>query len=205
MADIVQSMAPSDAPDDRRDAFVALFETHWGDVYRFARRRLRGDDAAHDVAAETFTVAWRRLDSIPAGHALPWLYRTAGNVLANRARTARRQDRLSAKLDGQPRPIRQDPGDAVIENAALADAFASLDDDARELLRLVAWEGLSHADIAGVLGVSTNAVALRVSRARRAFEDALADLDAPNGPDGSDATGRVGAGHEPGDHRGRTS
>ena len=43
----------------------------------------------------------------------------------------------------------------------------------RELLRLVAWEELSHAEIAATLGVSVNAVAIRLHRARARFEQAL--------------------------------
>ena len=52
------------------------------------------------------------------------------------------------------------------------EALARLSAD-QELLRLVAWEELSHAEIAEVMGISVNAVAIRLHRARARFEQAL--------------------------------
>lgn len=170
-------------------AFEALFHDHWSAVHSYARRRVTTADDAHDVAAETFAVAWRRRADIPAGHALPWLYRTAANVLANRHRGDRRRGRLTAKLAGQPRSMTADPGDVAADDQVIVAAFASLAEADREVLRLVAWEGLGNAEIARVLGVSTNAVALRVSRARQRLEQAV-------------LTEEAGAGQEMGDRHG---
>ncbi|MCW2931460.1 MAG: hypothetical protein JWM19_2422 [Actinomycetia bacterium] len=50
--------------DDRRDRFRALYEQHYLAVLRYATRRVAAD-AASDVVAETFLVAWRRLDDVP--------------------------------------------------------------------------------------------------------------------------------------------
>lgn len=157
----------------REAAFEALFAEHWSAVHAYARRRVAQAADAHDVAAETFAVAWRRFDDIPDEHALPWLYRTAANLLSNRHRSDRRRDRLTAKLSGLPRPDAADPADVVADDEIIVDAFDSLDEDDREVLRLVAWEGLANAEVASVLGVSTNAAALRLSRARRRLADAV--------------------------------
>lgn len=179
-------VAPRPAPRDERDErFVVLFRTHWAAVHAYARRRTSGDADAHDVAAETFTVAWRRLADIPEDHALPWLYRTAANVLANQTRSSRRRERLRNHAADQPHPHRPLLDEAVVADESLRTAFAALPDGERELLLLVAWEGLTNDEIATVLGVTTNAAALRVSRARAHFEDALltADADAGHGRD----------------------
>jgi RNA polymerase sigma-70 factor (ECF subfamily) len=53
------------------------------------------------------------------------------------------------------------------------EALSRLSDADQELLRLVAWEELDHAEIAQVLGVSVNAVAIRLHRARARFEQAM--------------------------------
>lgn len=174
-----------------RDAaeFEALFHAHWSAVHAYARRRVTSADDAHDVAAETFAVAWRRRADIPDGHALPWLYRTAANVLSNRHRGDRRRGRLTAKLAGQPSSMTADPGDVAADDEVIVAAFESLAEADREVLRLVAWEGLGNAEIAEVLGVSTNAVALRVSRARQRLEQAV-------------LTQEAGAGQEMGDRHG---
>ena len=58
------------------------------------RRTPTADDAA-DAVAETFTVAWIRLDDIPdRPEALFWLYATARQVLADGRRSRDRRDRL---------------------------------------------------------------------------------------------------------------
>jgi RNA polymerase sigma-70 factor (ECF subfamily) len=63
----------------------------------------------------------------------------------------------------------------------VAVAFRSLPEGDRELLALVGWEGLDHAQIATVLGCSRNAVRIRLHRARKRFRRAL-DENAEPGP-----------------------
>ncbi len=179
LSDLCARRPPSSGSAE--DRFAALFRQHWSAVHAYARRRSINDTDAHDIASETFTVAWRRFDELPPDHVLPWLYRTAANVLANRDRSTRRRLRLVAKMDSQPRPRFAAVDDVITDDAALAAAFATLDDDQRELLRLVAWEGLTNDEIGAVLDISSNAVASRVSRARAKFEDALATADEPSG------------------------
>ena len=57
-------------------------------VHRFVVRRA-GRDEAEDLAADVLTVAWRRRADVPDGAELPWLYRTAGFVVANHRRKGR--------------------------------------------------------------------------------------------------------------------
>lgn len=175
----LRSVAPVTSP--REATFEALFVEHWSAVHAYARRRVVQAADAHDVAAEVFAVAWRRLEDIPEGLALPWLYRTAANVLANRERGDRRRRRLTARLAGLPARATADPGDVAADDHAIVAAFHSLDEDDRELLRLAAWEGLRNEELAAVLGVSTNAAALRLSKARRRLADAVRTQDAAAG------------------------
>lgn len=53
-------------------------------------------------------------------------------------------------------------------------ALSRLDAEDQELLRLLEWDGLDRAEIATVLGISRNAVRVRLHRARRRFANALA-------------------------------
>jgi RNA polymerase sigma-70 factor (ECF subfamily) len=75
-------------------------------VLSFARRRAPDPETAQDVAAETFRVAWRRIDKVPDGAdgELPWLYAVARNILANHLRGQRRGGRLTARL-GRTAPV----------------------------------------------------------------------------------------------------
>jgi RNA polymerase sigma-70 factor (ECF subfamily) len=153
-----------------RQRFTAIYDAHYHRVLGYALRRAGPEDAA-DVVAETFTIAWRRLDAVPDGEAaLYWLYSTARRVLANHARGERRRSRLAQLLEREA-PVTVESLDASPRVAA---AFASLRADERELLLLVAWEGLDAAGIASVLGCSRNAARIRIHRARRRFARALA-------------------------------
>jgi RNA polymerase sigma-70 factor, ECF subfamily len=79
--------------------FNALYCAHSQAVLRYAGRRT-DPDSAGDIVAETFLVAWRRLDDVPTGpgQAEPWLYAVARRVLANAERSNRRAQRVAARL-----------------------------------------------------------------------------------------------------------
>jgi RNA polymerase sigma-70 factor (ECF subfamily) len=69
-------------------------------------------------------------------------------------------------------------------------ALQRLSFDDQEVLRLVAWEGLSHAEVAQVLQCSTNAVGIRVHRARQRLEIELDRLANPIDPTDTSGSGR---------------
>lgn len=134
----------------------------------FCRRRSDAETAA-DCAAETFLVAWRRLDDVPDGEAaLGWLYGVARRVLANEFRRARRWRRLRTRLrSGEPAP-EETPEVVVVrreQDQMMLAALARLRPGDQELLRLVWWEELSHAEIAELKGCSTQAASQRIHRA----------------------------------------
>jgi RNA polymerase sigma-70 factor (ECF subfamily) len=165
-----------------RIAFDSLFEENHGAVLAYALRRARVEADAEDVAAETFSIAWRRLEAVP-DEPLPWLYGVARRVLANQRRGIARRSRLIERLTTfRSTPIVPAPVEPVIE------ALARLSPDDQELLRLVVWEELTHAEIAAILGISPNAVAIRLHRARRRFADALQALTGRTAPKGSDTS-----------------
>jgi len=151
--------------------FEALFMEHQRPVLAYAMRRTPTVADAEDVAAETFTIAWRKMDSVPA-EALPWLYAVARRVLANHRRGNGRRERLTAllRVDDVPTPMRAGEDH---DGPAFA-ALASLSPADQEVLRLLAWEGLGNQGIAAVLRITPNAVAIRLHRARARFADALA-------------------------------
>ena len=109
---------------------------------------------------------------------LPWLYAVARRVLANQRRGNGRRERLAAllRVDDVPTPIRA--GDDL--DGPVFEALASLSPADQEILRLVAWEDLRNHQIAEVLGITANAVAIRLHRARARFTDALARASGQN-------------------------
>ena len=143
-----------------------LYRVHHLRVRAFAQRRV-GMDLAQEVVAETFLVAWRRLDDIP-GVAMPWLYRVALYEIANLRRRQAKVDRLhDALCEGRAGTAPEDEPDDVTELArAVAIAFAELKPRDQEILRLAAWEQLSSSEGAAVLQCSVPAYRMRLHRAR---------------------------------------
>lgn len=190
--DVGTSLSPSAAPPGRSSSpepagtgdeqrFRDLFERTYTPLTAYARRRISDSGEADDVVAEVYTTAWRRRDHLPpdAPH-LPWLYGIAANVVRNHHRARGRQLRLVDKLSAQPDPspdLAADPADRA--GADLRHALSTLSPDDQEILRLVAWEGLTHQEIGTVLGCSANAVALRLRRARQRLDAALTTLTTP--------------------------
>lgn len=153
------------------DRFEDLFEAHHRALLTYAARRCASMADAEDVVADVFLVAWRRLDDVPAGDAARlWLYGVARRTIANQRRSTTRRANLQARLE-QTTERPTDAGSPDMEPAL--EALARLSTADQELLRLVAWEELSHAEIAQVLDISVNAVAIRLHRARARFEQAL--------------------------------
>jgi RNA polymerase sigma-70 factor (ECF subfamily) len=155
---------------ETRDArFTRVYEDHLETVRRYVWRRDPG--LVDDVVAETFLVAWRRIDEVPE-HAAPWLIGVARNVRRNTRRSARRQEAVSARLADAVPPL--DGTGAPGGSAALGSALRALSDRDREVLLLAVWDGLDRASIAAALGCSKANVSVRLHRARRRFERSLA-------------------------------
>jgi RNA polymerase sigma-70 factor, ECF subfamily len=145
--------------DDAR-RFESIYREHFGLVAAYARRRVPA--RADDVVAETFLVAWRRLDDVPAD-ALPWLYGVARRVVSDFRRGSRRQDAVANRLASLGEPRHSGHGESDEELLA---ALARLSDQDRELLLLVYWEDLEPSRAALALGCSRATVATRLWRAR---------------------------------------
>lgn len=147
----------------REDAwFEELYREHATAVYRYFVRRAPAGDA-EDLTAEVLAVAWRRRSDVPADAVLPWLYRTAGFVLANHRRKL-----VPLPVESVPEEA-DDDGDPAL--AAVADddvrtALGALSARDRQILILHAWEGLGGADLAAVLGISRGGADAALSRAR---------------------------------------
>jgi RNA polymerase sigma factor (sigma-70 family) len=145
--------------------FNALFEANYAELRRFVLRRVESRASAEDVLAETFSAAWRRRDQ-GRETALPWLYGICHNVIANHRRSVKRRGRLLNRLAGsRPEPGR-DPAESLAERSEITRAFAQLSDSQREVLRLIAWDGLSASEAAVVLGCTPAAFRVRLHRAR---------------------------------------
>lgn len=137
------------------ERFEQIYAEHVDAIRAYVRRRA-SQSVVDDVVADVFVVALRRIDDVPR-NALPWLYAVARKTLANERRKHRDVPLAAPEIAYEPEPV----GDSQ-----LAAAFAALSDGDREILRLVAWEGLSPRDAARVLECSPVAARVRYHRAK---------------------------------------
>lgn len=168
-------------PMTRRERFQQLYDESYDDLWRYCRRRTANEADANDVVAEVMAVAWRRLSDVPAPPgARPWLFGVARNHLRSSRRKTDRRDSLTRKLQQQGSFTTQLRSDDAERLDVVAAALDQLDEPDRELIHLVAWDGLSHREIADLLAISENAVAIRLHRARGRLAqnvEQLQDLD----------------------------
>lgn len=159
---------------DRRERFEAAYRELYAPICGYVLRRVREPEDAAEVIAETFATLWRRFDSCPRGSELrPWLFGVARRVTANQRRGERRRTALGERLVANVDQAAAHAHGAVEDTTPLARAFASLSNSDRELLSLVAWEGLTREELAVALGTSRAAVRLRLHRARKRLRDAI--------------------------------
>lgn len=154
--------------------FDQLWTDHAAAVVRYARGHVLPADV-EDVVAETFVVAWRRLDEVPA-FGLPWLLGVARGVSANARRSHRRRGALHERLVALDDSTDLSPPDDVWparDDSDVVAALHALSDGDRELLTLLAWDGLTQEEAAEALGCSRGALKVRLHRARRRFAQLL--------------------------------
>lgn len=149
--------------------FRTMYEANFTQLLGYALRRVSSAEDAADAVAETFLVAWRRLDRVPDGdEARLWLYGVCRRVLANHNRGSTRRTRLGARLrSALAEQTLPDPAGDIAVAVTVREAMARLRPTDRELLALSSWEHLDPREIAVVLGISARSARTRLSRARQ--------------------------------------
>jgi len=151
--------------DEAREQLTRLWLDHKNAVEKFVRRRCL-DRSVDDIVQEVFMIAWRRMEDVP-DEPRPWLLTVARHVISNRNRADQRHDALALRLESVSDGATASAEDRGIERAALKQGWAGLTDQERETLSLVAWDQLTGAEAAQVLGITRGAFAVRLMRARR--------------------------------------
>lgn len=172
---MAMAMVNIDDIEGRAARFEALFAAHSGVIYSYARRRVIKEEA-EDVVSEAFLVAWRRLEEMPS-EPVPWLIGVTRNVMANRRRADHRRAALAERLRRSAVTCAPDPSATLVTERRVLAALGALPVGEREVIELLAWEGLSPAEVAAALGIARATVYVRVHRARRALARLLEEED----------------------------
>ena len=170
-------------------AFKRLCLDNWQPVLAYALRRVEEPEDAADVVSEVFAVAWRRRTEVPAQpEDRLWLFGVARLVLANQRRGLVRRSNLHSRFALAAERFAPDPADLTVQrasHAALLDALARLSAGEQELIKLVAWDGLTPSEAATTLGITSVTARVRLHRARKRLSQLLLQDDAKRiGPDG---------------------
>lgn len=168
------------ANDHARRRLAAIYDRHHRQVHAYALSRA-GGTLADDVVSETFLVALRRLDELPSDP-LPWLLGIARRVIFSGYRREARQASMAAQLEVWAEQATGDVAEGVAERAVTLTALARLSDQDRELLTLLAWHDLTAAEAAKLIGCSRATFFVRLHRARKRFEQAVAEAEVPTNP-----------------------
>jgi RNA polymerase sigma-70 factor (ECF subfamily) len=151
-------------------ALDELLSHCWSSVVNYAASITGSPDSAEDVAQETFCRIWARRSELHArGEASAGLiYRIARNLALNHRRSRKRRERhLSLYRETREHDSEHDPQWAEQSElrAAVQAAIAKLPARRREVFTLARFQGLTYAEIAEVLGISSQTVANQMSAA----------------------------------------
>ena len=159
------------------EAFESFYREHVDAVLRYATRRTDDPHDAADLVADVFLAAIRSAEGYrpELGSPIGWLYGIARNLVAAERRRAARAFAAEAEIAGH-RLLDQDDIarieeriDAERSSRSLLERIADLPESQRAVLELTAIDGLTPAEAAKVLGISTVAARVRLHRARRAL------------------------------------
>ncbi len=137
-----------------RERFENIYRDNFDRVAAYLLARADRDLAA-DALSRTFEVAWRRIADVPR-EPLPWLLGVARKVLADLRRGQGRQEALVRRIATTIAKTVPDHSEALVERDRTFAALACLSEAQREVLLLVAWDGLSArrprpSDVPGAL------------------------------------------------------
>lgn len=127
----------------------------------YFQRRVRSREEAEDLTQEVFLRLARRLDVEQIDNAEAFLFRTAVNLLRDRSRRGKTAASHMAELSHRAGVEELSPERVVESRQSLASvlrALDELDERTRDVFILHRLEGMRHAEIAGLYGVSVSSV-----------------------------------------------
>lgn len=151
--------------DERLHNIQQLMVEQIPSLRRYARALLGNRSQADDLVQDTLERAWAKRDRWSMGTNLrAWLFTIMHHLFINQIR----RERPLASYDESVETVAATHEEAdIVEMRELRNAIASLPDDYREVLLLVAVEQLRYEEVAAILKIPLGTVMSRLSRARK--------------------------------------
>jgi RNA polymerase sigma-70 factor (ECF subfamily) len=169
-------------------AYEAFVRQYTGRAVAVARRLLRNEDDARDAVQDAFLQVFRSIDSFRGdANVSTWLHRVVVNAALMKLRSASRRpetslDELLPVFDedghhadpSQTAPLSAEAMvDREQQRALVRACIAQLPDQYRAIITLRDFEELDTGEVAALLGITENAVKIRLHRARQALATLL--------------------------------
>ena len=148
----------------------ALIDRVYEPTRRYALRRASSDEA-EDAVSETMLLLWQQPERIPKDSEVGWSIGVCRKVLANMRRKRVRRESLLGRFVTQLLPVA--PAPVISREPEITAALSALPERDREALLLAVWDELPAREVGKVLGVSANAAAIRIHRAKRRMRELL--------------------------------
>jgi RNA polymerase sigma-70 factor (ECF subfamily) len=162
------------------DAFTFVYERHRAQIYNYLYRLSGNRELADDLTHDTFLSAYEALPKLrPDSNISPWLYRIA----SNRFRDVLRRKKVISWLPWGDSPRTEaclacEGGEAALpEREVVQSALKKMKPEYSLCLVLRLAEGFSSEETSQILGISPEAVRMRLSRARQMFKSAYQQVD----------------------------
>jgi len=164
----------------RVSKFGAELEVHIASLRRYACALLRNRSDVDDLVQDTLARALSRADRFESGTNMrAWLFTILHNTHVNQVRQRSSRPAEVAVEDVEHRLVVAADQEVRVELAEMLRVLDGLPTDQRQVLLLVALEGMKYDEVAGVLGIPIGTVMSRLSRAREAVRTRLAGGSAP--------------------------
>lgn len=154
-----------------REAFGILYDRYFDVIYHYIARRVGNDRVAEDLAGAVWERALTAIERYEV-RGVPfaaWLYRIAGNLVANH----HRKRKLRSTVPFTRQRTSRDPRDRVDDRAMVRNALRQLSEADQEVLGLCYYAGMTPPEIAEVLDCTPAAVHKRLHRARARLRDRI--------------------------------
>lgn len=158
-----------------KDAFGQIYKIYYRKIYRYLRINLNSQEAAEDLAQETFLKAWRSISTFSAysgGSLQAFLFRIARNLMIDLSRE-KKEFPLDTALEIESKDDFEEDLDRKTNIETVQKALTKLEDEDKQLVILRFFEEMPHADIAQIIDSNEGAVRVKLHRILKKLKEII--------------------------------